>query len=127
MGSARFRGFHHVQLVMPAGREDDARGFYGAILGLAEVEKPEPLRARGGCWFRSADGNVEVHLGVEQDFRPARKAHPAFLVGELEALRFRLAESGTEVVDDVQLEGHRRFHAFDPFGNRLEFLQRIAL
>ena len=109
---------------MPAGREDDARAFYTGVLGLTEVEKPEELRGRGGCWFRAADGSVEVHLGVEDDFRPARKSHPAFLVEDLEAVRGRLRNAGAEVADDVQLGGHLRFHAFDPFGNRLEFLQR---
>jgi catechol 2,3-dioxygenase-like lactoylglutathione lyase family enzyme len=117
-------GFHHVQVAMPAGREDEARAFYGELLGLTEADKPEELRARGGCWFRSADGAVEVHLGVEDDFRPARKGHPAFLVDDLDGLRARLAGAGAEAVDDTQLEGHRRCYAFDPFGNRLEFLER---
>ena len=120
------RGLHHVQLAMPAGREDDSRAFYSGLLGLVEVEKPEELRGRGGCWFRSEDHTVELHLGVEQDFRPARKAHPALLVGDLDALRDTLTAAGVEVVDDVQLRGHRRFHAFDPFGNRLELLQPDA-
>lgn len=115
-----------MQLAMPRGREDDARAFYDRLLGLTEVEKPEGLRARGGCWFRSADGAVEVHLGAEDDFRPARKAHPAFLVDDLDGVSARLVESGAEVVDDTQLEGHHRFYAADPFGNRLEFLQRTA-
>jgi catechol 2,3-dioxygenase-like lactoylglutathione lyase family enzyme len=116
-------GLHHVQLAMPAGHEDDARAFYAGLLGLVEVQKPEELRGRGGCWFRSGGGAVELHLGVEDDFRPARKAHPALLVDDLDALRGTLTAAGVEVVDDVQLRGHRRFHAFDPFGNRLELLQ----
>ena len=124
MATRGVRGLHHVQLAMPAGREDDARAFYAGLLGLVEVEKPEALRSRGGCWFRSDGGGVELHLGVEQDFRPARKAHPALLVEDLDGLRGTLTAAGVEVVDDVQLGGHRRFHAFDPFGNRLELLQQ---
>ena len=116
-------GLHHVQVAMPAGREDDARAFYSGVLGLTEVPKPEHLRARGGCWFRSGDGFVEIHLGVEQNFRPARKAHPAILVDGLAELRRRLVDGGYEVQDDVQLEGFGRCYGFDPFGNRLEFLE----
>lgn len=122
----RLTGLHHVQVAMPAGREDDARAFYGDALGLDEVPKPENLRGRGGCWFRSRDGSVEIHVGVEQDFRPARKAHPALLVDDLPALRECVAAGGYEVQDDEQLEGHDRFYGFDPFGNRIEFLQRNA-
>jgi catechol 2,3-dioxygenase-like lactoylglutathione lyase family enzyme len=122
----RLTGLHHVQVAMPAGREDDARAFYAGALRLSEVPKPEHLRARGGCWFRSEDGSVEIHLGVEEDFRPARKAHPAILVDGLAALRARLADGGYEVQDDTQLEGHERCYGFDPFGNRLEFLERVA-
>jgi catechol 2,3-dioxygenase-like lactoylglutathione lyase family enzyme len=125
-GRSDLRGFHHVQVAMPPGREDEARQFYAGLLGFRESPKPENLRARGGCWFRSADGSVEVHLGVEDDFRPARKAHPAFLVDDLDGLRGRLVTAGADVVDDAQLEGHRRFYGFDPFGNRLEFIQRNA-
>jgi catechol 2,3-dioxygenase-like lactoylglutathione lyase family enzyme len=121
---SRLIGLHHVQVAMPAGREDDARAFYGDTLGLAEVPKPEHLHARGGCWFRSNDGSVEIHLGVEEDFRPARKAHPAILVDGLDELRGGLVEAGYEVQDDTQLEGHERCYGFDPFGNRLEFLER---
>ncbi len=119
----RLTGLHHVQVAMPAGREDDARSFYGGVLGLAEVIKPEHLRGRGGCWFRSADGGLEIHLGVEQDFRPARKAHPAILVTGLAELRTKLVEGGFEVQDNEQLEGHDRCYGFDNFGNRLEFLE----
>ena len=120
------RGLHHVQVAMPAGREDEARAFYAGALGMDEVEKPEHLRTRGGCWFRSEDGSVEIHLGVEEDFRPARKAHPAILVDALGELRARLVEAGYEVRDDTQLEGHERCYGFDPFGNRLEFLEPLA-
>jgi catechol 2,3-dioxygenase-like lactoylglutathione lyase family enzyme len=112
-------GFHHVQLAMPAGREDDARRFYGEILGLDEVQKPPALAARGGCWFRGAD--VEIHLGVDEGFRPARKAHPALLVDDLDAMHDRLATAGHETIQDAQ-DGLRRFYTADPFGNRIELI-----
>lgn len=114
-------GFHHVQLAMPAGREDEAEGFYAGVLELDRVPKPEALAARGGAWFRG--DRVEVHLGVEDPFRPARKAHPAFLVDDLAGLRGRLMAAGAELEEQPELEGYERLHAFDPFGNRLEFLQ----
>lgn len=114
----------HVQLAMPAGGEPDARQFYGGLLGLAEMAKPEPLAARGGVWFEQ--GAVRLHFGVEQDFRPARKAHPAFRVADLDALRRRLEAAGVAIVDDEALPGERRFYAADPFGNRLEFLAEIG-
>src|SRR6476469_9383209 len=101
----RLTGLHHVQVAMPAGREDDAQAFYGGVLGLTGVLKPENLRGRGGCSFRSEDGGLEIHLGVEQDFRPARKAHPAILVDGLAELRGRLVDGGYEVQDDGELEG----------------------
>jgi catechol 2,3-dioxygenase-like lactoylglutathione lyase family enzyme len=107
---------------MPQGREDEAERFYAGLLGLDRIPKPAELEARGGAWFRSS--GVEVHLGVEDDFRPAGKVHPAFLVDGLVELRDRLLASGVETVEDTQLEGHRRFYAADPFGNRLEFLER---
>jgi catechol 2,3-dioxygenase-like lactoylglutathione lyase family enzyme len=113
---------HHVQLAMPAGGEGQARAFYGGVLGLAEIPKPEPLAGRGGCWFRSEDG-VELHLGVEREFRPARKAHPALLVEGLDALEELLLEAGLEAARDTELEGHRRFYTLDPFGNRLELIE----
>ena len=112
---------HHVQVAMPPGEEDVARRFYGDLIGLDEVGKPADLAARGGCWFKAAE--LELHLGVEHDFRPARKAHPAFRVAGLAALRGRLERAGAEIVDDAQLEGLDRFYAFDPFGNRLEFIE----
>jgi catechol 2,3-dioxygenase-like lactoylglutathione lyase family enzyme len=120
----RLTRLHHVQVAMPAGREDDARAFYSAVLGLDEVPKPENLRGRGGCWFRSREGGLEIHVGVEEGFRPARKAHPAILVDGLAELRRRLVDGGHEVHDDEQLAGYERFYGFDPFGNRLEFLGR---
>jgi catechol 2,3-dioxygenase-like lactoylglutathione lyase family enzyme len=117
----RVHGLHHVQLAMPPGGEEDARRFYGDVLGLGEVPKPPDLATRGGCWFRG--DRLELHLGVEEGFRAARKAHPAFVVDDLDALRAVLDEVGVETRDDAPLEGFRRFHAWDPFGNRLEFLE----
>lgn len=117
-----YAGIDHVQLAMPAGREDEARRFYADALGLREVPKPAALAGRGGCWFTSADGRVNVHLGIDPDFRPARKAHPAFAVGDLDALRRGLADSGAEVVDDDAI-ALRRFYTADPFGNRIELVE----
>jgi catechol 2,3-dioxygenase-like lactoylglutathione lyase family enzyme len=102
----------HVQVAAPPGCEEDARAFYGGVLGLREVDKPEALRARGGVWFE------QLHIGVEQEFRPARKAHPAFVVEDLDALAERLGD----VEWDDLVPGTRRFYAEDPFGNRLEFI-----
>ena len=107
---------------MPAGEEKAAERFYAGLLGLQRVAKPPELEARGGAWFRGA--GVEVHLGVEEEFRPAGKAHPAFLVDGLDELRERLAGAGIDAVEDTHLHGHRRFYASDPFGNRLEFVER---
>jgi catechol 2,3-dioxygenase-like lactoylglutathione lyase family enzyme len=111
----------HIQLAMPAGREADARAFYEGLLGLREVPKPPNLAARGGCWFER--GAVRVHLGVEADFRPARKAHPAFLVDDLLAVRATLEAAGIPIRHDEPLDGYERFYIDDPFGNRLELLE----
>jgi catechol 2,3-dioxygenase-like lactoylglutathione lyase family enzyme len=111
----------HVQVAIPAGGEPAARRFYGELLGLAEVEKPEPLRANGGVWF--APG---LHLGVETPFAPARKAHPGLRVDDLDGVAARLAAAGHEAVWDERWPGVRRFHVFDPFGNRLELLAAPA-
>ncbi len=111
----------HVQLAAPAECEPAARRFYGEILGFSELVKPEPLRSRGGCWFQC--GTQQVHIGVEADFRPARKAHPAFRVSGLETLRERLRSRGIAVRDDDASPGIRRFYADDPWGNRLEFFE----
>ena len=115
-------GYDHVQVAIPAGAEDVARQFYGALLGMAEVGKPPALAARGGCWFTS--GTAVLHLGVEEPFTPARKAHPAFLVASLDEVRRALEAAGVTCVDSSgEVPGVRRFHALDPFGNRLEFQQ----
>lgn len=115
---------HHVQLAMPAGGEDQARHFYQGLLGLTEVEKPPVLRKRGGAWFSGPA--LEVHLGVEEEFRAARKAHPGIVTDNLDELAGRLTAGGVAVSWDADLPGFRRFYAHDPFGNRLEFLQRDA-
>ena len=116
-------GLHHVQLAAPAGSEDALRAFYGALLGLPEVAKPPVLAARGGVWFRSA--HVEIHLGVEAGFRPARKAHPGLLVDDLDGFATRLAEGGVEVEWDPNFPGFRRCYVHDPVGNRLELLEPL--
>lgn len=113
----------HVQLAMPPGEEDTARSFYFDVLGLPEVPKPEELAKRGGAWFES--DAVKVHLGVEADFRPAKKAHPAFLVQEVEQLAARCRDGGYEVIDDGSLPGYRHIYVYDPFGNRLEFMEPV--
>ena len=112
----------HVQLAMPPGREDQARAFYRDTLGIREVAKPPHLARRGGCWFEQ-DG-LKVHLGVEDDFRPARKAHPAFLVSGLTALVALLQARGYRVVEDEPLEGYDRRYVDDPFGNRIELMEQ---
>jgi catechol 2,3-dioxygenase-like lactoylglutathione lyase family enzyme len=117
-------GLDHLQLAMPRGREGEARAFYAGLLGLAELAKPPNLVARGGVWF--ALGSQQLHLGIEADFHPARKAHPAFLVHDLAALRERLTQAGFAPYEDEPLAGYARFYVADPFGNRLEFLQPAA-
>jgi catechol 2,3-dioxygenase-like lactoylglutathione lyase family enzyme len=121
MSGYDFTRLHHVQLAIPPGGEDRSRAFWAGVLGMTELDKPPALAARGGCWFRG--GGVEVHLGVEADFSPARKAHPGLLVAGLRELAARLEENGAEVVWDGEFPGHDRFYAHDPFGNRLEFLE----
>jgi catechol 2,3-dioxygenase-like lactoylglutathione lyase family enzyme len=116
---------HHVQVSCPPGGEDVARAFYAGALGLVEVEKPPVLAARGGAWFRSADGGAEVHVGVEQGFSPAKKAHPAFLVPDIDELAGRLRAAGFRVDWDDLFPGHRRFYTADGHGNRIEILQVV--
>ena len=113
-------GIDHVQLAAPAGCEDAARRFFGEILGLAELEKPEPLRGRGGVWFQV--GAQQLHVGVEPDFSPARKAHPAFAVSRYDELQARLRAAGVEVSEDDSIPGLRRCYVADPWGNRLELV-----
>jgi catechol 2,3-dioxygenase-like lactoylglutathione lyase family enzyme len=112
---------HHVQVSGPAGCEDDMRAFYGSVLGMTEVEKPEALRARGGVWFRA--GSAELHVGIEEGFAPARKAHPGIAVADVEQLAEAVSAAGAPVTWDENIAGLRRFHTTDPVGNRLEFQQ----
>ncbi len=111
----------HVQLAMPRGEEAKARAFYGDVLGMREVAKPAKLALRGGAWFEA--GAAEVHLGVEEDFRPARKAHVAFTVTDGSELRRKLQAAGHPVREDDAIAGVRRFFTDDAFGNRLEFIE----
>ena len=115
---------HHVQLAVPAGGEDASRAFWRDVLGMRELEKPPVLAARGGCWFRG--GGLEVHLGVEEPFTPARKAHPGLLVAGLRAVATALERAGHPVTWDDDFPGHERFYSADPFGNRLEFLEPVS-
>ncbi|AEW99684.1 VOC family protein [Streptantibioticus cattleyicolor] len=116
----------HVQLAAPPASEDLLRSFYIGALGLREIPKPPVLAARGGCWFGTADGGVQLHLGIEDPFRPAAKAHPGLRVRDIDALAERLAAHGAPVVWDDNLPGHRRFYSTDPVGNRLEFLEPLV-
>jgi hypothetical protein len=111
----------HVQIAMPIGGEAQACGFFGALLGLEVLPKPEPLAGRGGCWF--AAGTHQIHLGVDADFRPAKKAHIALQTTRLADLRARLEAAGYPILDDVPIDGRSRFFSADPFGNRIEFLE----
>jgi catechol 2,3-dioxygenase-like lactoylglutathione lyase family enzyme len=113
-------GLDHVQLAIPPASEDEARAFYVALLGMSELPKPAALVSRGGLWLRS--GPVELHLGVEKEFRPARKAHPAFRIADIDALGEKLATAGYAPRWDDNIADRRRFFADDPFGNRLEFI-----
>lgn len=113
---------HHVQLGMPKGREGEAREFFGGVLGFSEVDKPSELAKRGGVWFRA--GTLELHLGVEEPFAPAKKSHPGILTPDLDAIAERLRAAGIAVRPDQELPGFRRFYVDDCFGNRLELLQQ---
>lgn len=122
-------GLHHVQVAAPPGCEDAARAFYGGLLGLREIDKPPLLAVRGGCWFEAGAG--ELHVGVDDPFLPASKAHPALLVGSTEALAAlanSLTAAGVEArwADDAEIPGQRRFHLNDPWGNRLELVANAA-
>ena len=118
-------GLDHVQLAMPLGGEERARVYFGGLLGLVELEKPATLAGRDGAWFSLPDGR-QVHLGVEEPFRPNEKAHPAFACAALDSLALRLGEGGHEVRWDEALAPRRRFYVDDPFGNRLEFLEPLS-
>ena len=114
----------HVQIAMPSGEEGKARAFYIGILGFVEIQKPAELAKRGGAWFQSQ--HVQLHLGVETDFKPARKAHPAFIVNDLNTLIAKVEAAGYETdTNQPPLEGYKRAHVFDPFGNRMELMERL--
>jgi len=117
-------GFHHVQVLIPEGGEARARAFYGGVLGLTEIDKPDALAARGGCWF--AGVGLALHLGVERPFTPATKAHVAIGVADLDRARVELEAAGQAIIDDGLEVGFRRFYIQDPFGNRLELVERAA-
>ncbi|OLS40405.1 VOC family protein [Bacillus sp. MRMR6] len=117
----RFKAIDHVQLAAPKGGEDTARGFFKDILGFEEIEKPEELRKRGGVWFKN--GSTQLHIGIEEPFVPARKAHPAFEVENIVLLKTHLNANGVDVIEDNKLPGANRFYVSDPFGNRIEILE----
>jgi len=118
------RRLDHVQLAMPAGREAEAVAFYEGVLGISHVPKPYLLAVRGGCWFE--DGDLKVHLGVDVSFRPATKAHPAFIVDDVRAIAAAVVAAGLAVDDDEPLDGFDRVYVSDPFGNRIELMQPSA-
>jgi hypothetical protein len=123
-GESFIVGLDHIQLAMPPGQENVADGFYCDVLGFQRMTKPSYLEKRGGRWYVS--NGVQVHLGVEQAFAPARKAHPGLVVYNLRRLKERLEAAGIAIVWDTQISGFERFYASDPFGNRLEFMQPVA-
>jgi catechol 2,3-dioxygenase-like lactoylglutathione lyase family enzyme len=114
----------HVQIAIPKGGEDQARGFFGELLGLSELQKPPENAARRGCWFATADR--QLHLGIDADFIAAQKAHVALRTDCLDELRARLERAGYHTQNDSDVDGRRRFFTHDPFGNRMEFMDRIA-
>jgi len=120
MSEIPFNSIDHVQLAMPAGGDERARSFYRDLLGMTEIPKPAELAKRGGCWF--ASGEVQLHLGVDAEFRAAKKAHPALRCADYAGMIARLRAAGVEVTEDANIPGVRRGHVLDPFGNRLELI-----
>ncbi len=118
-------GIDHVQIAIPAGGEEKARAFFINLLGFREIPKPPELAGRGGAWLEA--GTVQLHLGVEADFHPAHKAHPAFLVEDLNELIVKVQSAGFEI-DTTQppLAGYKRVHVIDPFGNRIELMEKLG-
>jgi catechol 2,3-dioxygenase-like lactoylglutathione lyase family enzyme len=112
----------HVQIVIPVASEDRARAFYSGILGFTEIAKPMQMADRRSIWFVA--GAVNLHLGIESDFHPAKRAHPAFVVDGLDAILSACARAGLTTKPDTSFNGFRRVHVFDPFGNRLELMER---
>ncbi len=123
MVTVRVTRLDHVQLAMPTGREAEAVAFYEGVLGIPRVPKPDHLAARGGCWFER--GDVKVHLGVDRNFRPAVKAHPAFIVDDVRSIASAVVAAGFAVKDDEPLDGFDRVYVSDPFGNRIELMQPV--
>jgi catechol 2,3-dioxygenase-like lactoylglutathione lyase family enzyme len=115
-----FTAIDHVQLAMPPGQEQAARTFYAGVLGMREIPKPAELAGRGGCWFES--GGVQIHLGVEQDFHPAKKAHPALRCANYDALLTKLRAAGIRIDEPNDIPSVRRCHIHDCFGNRVELI-----
>ena len=118
-----FKAIHHIQLAAPKGCEEEARRFFNGILGFEEIQKPENLKKRGGVWF--GFGSYQIHIGVEEPFSPARKAHPAFEVENIQELKQHLINKHIEIIEDNDLPGATRFYMHDPFGNRIEMLEWI--
>ncbi|MEB2494621.1 VOC family protein [Peribacillus frigoritolerans] len=118
-----FKSIDHIQLAAPKGSEETARKFFKNILGFDEVEKPEELKKRGEVWFEF--GNYQIHIGIEEPFYPAKKAHPAFEIENIEELKKHLVTNGIDVIEDDKLPGAKRFYIYDPFGNRMELLEWI--
>ena len=118
-----FKSIDHIQLAAPKGSEETARKFFKNILGFDEVEKPEELKKRGGVWFEF--GNYQIHIGIEEPFYPAKKAHPAFEIENIEELKKHLVTNSIDVIEDDKLPGAKRFYISDPFGNRMELLEWI--
>jgi catechol 2,3-dioxygenase-like lactoylglutathione lyase family enzyme len=117
-------GIDHIQLAAPKGCESAARDFWGGKIGLEEVQKPESLQGRGGCWF--IFGNQQIHIGVEENFQPAKKAHPAFVIKNLSSFKKYIEDQGIKTKEDTPIDGRTRFFVDDPFGNRVEFLEYKA-
>ena len=115
-------GIDHVQLAIPPGGEAEARRFYGEVLGFVEVPKPAPMATRGGMWFQA--GPIGIHIGIEPEMRPSLKAHPALVVDDLDAFIARLAAAGAKWTRSDEIPHTRRGHTWDPFGNRIELIQR---
>lgn len=122
MVEIKIHAIDHVQLAMPSGGEEHARAFYAGVLGLQEVPKPPELAKRGGAWFEQ--GSVKIHLGLEDDFRAAKKAHPALVVEGLAEIIARCEQAGYRATPDAPFAGYQRMHVEDPFGNRLELMER---
>jgi catechol 2,3-dioxygenase-like lactoylglutathione lyase family enzyme len=121
MHTLPFTAIDHVQLAMPVGGEQAAREFYGSLLGMSEIPKPVDLAKRGGAWFTS--GAVQIHLGIEADFRPARKAHPALKCSDYHAMLLKLQVAGISIREDRNVPGIERCHIEDPFGNTIELIK----